>query len=39
MEAYFKVRTPLGTEITATKDYWNYLTTKKHPVMHAPLCS
>jgi hypothetical protein len=34
MEAYFKIKTPLGAEIRVTKDYWNYLITKKHPVMH-----
>jgi hypothetical protein len=34
MEAYFKIKTPLGAEIRVTKEYWNYLITKKHTVMH-----
>ncbi len=32
-ETYFKVKTLLNIEIRTTYDYWEYLTTKKHPVM------
>jgi hypothetical protein len=34
METYLKVKTPLGIEIRTTKEYWNYIITKKHTVMH-----
>lgn len=34
MEKYFKVKTPLNVEIKTTKEYWNYLVTKKHRVMN-----
>ncbi len=34
MEIYFKVKTPLNVEVRTTKDYWQYLITKKHSVLH-----
>ncbi|MGB9714823.1 MAG: DUF4258 domain-containing protein [Thermodesulfovibrionales bacterium] len=33
VEFYFKVKTPLNVEIRTTIEYWQYLVTKKHPVM------
>ena len=32
-EIFFKVKTPLNIEITTTSEYWQYLTTNKHPIM------
>lgn len=32
-KSYFKVKTPLNTEIRTTDEYWRYLITKKHPIM------
>ncbi|MCS7135166.1 MAG: DUF4258 domain-containing protein [Nitrososphaerota archaeon] len=32
-EFYFKIKTPLKVEITTTYSYWEYLITKKHPIM------
>jgi hypothetical protein len=32
-EVYLKVKTPLNVEIKTTVEYWQYLITKKHPVM------
>lgn len=34
MKEYFKVKTPLNVEIRTTKEYWDYLVTKKHRVMN-----
>jgi hypothetical protein len=34
METYFKVKTPLNVQVRTTKDYWEYLVTKKHKVLH-----
>jgi hypothetical protein len=33
MEIYFKVKTPLNIEVRTSKDYWQYLTIKKHSIM------
>ncbi|MBI4823737.1 MAG: DUF4258 domain-containing protein [Nitrospirae bacterium] len=32
-EFYFKIKTPLNVEIRTTKEYWQYLITKKHKIM------
>ncbi len=32
-EIYFKVKTLLNIEIRTTHGYWEYLITKKHPIM------
>jgi len=32
-EIYFSVKTPLSIEVRTTVQYWEYLTTFKHPVM------
>lgn len=35
MKKYFEVKTPLNVEIRTTKEYWDYLVTKKHRVMNS----
>lgn len=32
-EFYFKIKTPFNIEIRTTVEYWQYLVTKKHPIM------
>ncbi|NCO83537.1 MAG: hypothetical protein COZ31_00835 [Nitrospirae bacterium CG_4_10_14_3_um_filter_44_29] len=32
-EIYFSVKTPLSIEVRTTVQYWEYLTTLKHPIM------
>lgn len=32
-ETFFVTRTPLNVEVRTTTGYWEYLVTKKHPVM------
>ena len=29
----FKVTTPLGFKVTTSKNYWEYITTVKHPIV------
>jgi hypothetical protein len=33
MSALFEITTPLGCTIHTTKDYWQYLIEKKHPIL------
>ena len=30
---YFTIKTPLNVEVRTTVEYWEYLITKKHPIM------
>jgi hypothetical protein len=32
-EAFFVAKTPLNVEVRTTTGYWEYLVTKKHPLM------
>ena len=34
MIEFFAVKTPIGIEVRTTVDYWQYLISKKHPIMN-----